>query len=73
MELAEKRGELVNAKDVEKRLRNVFALCRQRLMAIPSKARQRDATFTPQHLVLLEGLIRDALEGLADPKKNADG
>lgn len=70
MELGKKRGELVSAKEVEAKLAGVFMQCRVRLLEIPRKARQHDASLSAAHLVLLEGLIRQALEDLADPEES---
>lgn len=72
MELAERQGELVAAKDVEARLVTVFALCRTKLLSIPARARQRDPSLSGRHLVLLEALIRESLEDLAGPPAESD-
>lgn len=72
MELAKRLGELVPAKEVETKLAELFAHCRTRLMDIPRKARQHDASLSAAHLVLLEGLIRQALEDLADPEEEEE-
>lgn len=65
IELAEKRRELVPAKDVESRLVNVFAQCKTKLLGVPSRARQRDPALTGEQVSLIEALIREALEELA--------
>lgn len=65
IELAEKRGELVLAGDVEARLVNVFSSCKKKLLAVPSQVRQRDPSMTPEQVDLVESVIREALEDLA--------
>lgn len=65
IELAEKRGELVLAKDVESKLVNVFAHCKTKLLAVAARARQSDPALTDPQVELFESLIRDALEDLA--------
>lgn len=67
MELAQRRGELVPAKAIEDHLANVFARCRTKLLGVSARARQRDPSLSAQQLVLIEGLIREALEDLASP------
>jgi phage terminase Nu1 subunit (DNA packaging protein) len=73
IDLAERRGELIQAQDVEARLADVFSHCKNKLLGIPSKMRQRDPALTTDQLQLAEKLIREALEELADsdtsPKK----
>lgn len=65
IELAEKRGELVLARDVEAQLVGVFAHCKTKLLAVAARARQRDPALTGSQLELFESLIREALEDLA--------
>jgi phage terminase Nu1 subunit (DNA packaging protein) len=65
LDLAERRGELVSARDVETRIRDVFAHCRNRLLGVPSRARQRDPAITVGQIRLIEELIREALEELS--------
>jgi phage terminase Nu1 subunit (DNA packaging protein) len=65
IELAEKRGELVLAKDVESKLVNVFAHCKTKLLAVPSRVRQRDPALTGPQVELIEAAIREALDDLA--------
>jgi hypothetical protein len=67
IELAEKRGELIQAKDVEARFVAEHSRAKTKILGVPSRARQRDPTLTPAHLVLFEDLLREALEDLAEP------
>lgn len=65
IELAEKRGELMPAKDVEMRMADVFLRCRTRLLGIPARLREQDPTLSGQQLELIERLINEAIEELA--------
>lgn len=65
IELDEKRGELVLAKDVESKLVNVFAHCKTKLLAVSSRARQRDPSLTGPQIELFKVLVREALDDLA--------
>jgi hypothetical protein len=66
IELAEKRRELVLAKDVESRLVNVFAQCKTKLLGVPARCRQRDPGLTGPQIELIESLVREACEDLAN-------
>lgn len=65
IELAEKRGELVRARDIEARLADVFLRCRTRIMGVAARLREQDPTFSGTQLQLVEELLREALEELA--------
>jgi hypothetical protein len=65
IELAERRGDLVVAKEVESRLAGVFANCKRKLLGVPPRARQQDPTLTEAQLGLVDSLIRETLEDLA--------
>ena len=65
IELAEKRGELVLARDVESKLVNTFAHCKTKLLGVAARARQGDPALTESQIELFENLVRDALEDLA--------
>jgi hypothetical protein len=67
IELAEKRRELVPAKDVESKLVNVIAQCKTKLLGVAARARQRDPALTGQQVELLTDLLREALDDLASP------
>jgi phage terminase Nu1 subunit (DNA packaging protein) len=66
MELAELRGQLVNAQDVEARLITLFGGIRTKLLGIPARAAQRDPTMTPEQLAMIDDLLRECLTDLAD-------
>jgi hypothetical protein len=67
IELAEKRLELVPAKDVEARLVKEHSQAKTKLLGVPARARHQDPSLTPEHLALFEDLIREALNDLATP------
>lgn len=69
MEIAQRKGELVKAVDLEARLVGIFGGCKTKLLAVPSRARQEDPDLTAAQLALFEALIREALEDLASPAK----
>ena len=64
IEVAERREELVPVEDVESRLVAVFSQCRNKLLGVPSRARQQDPGLTMPQIALFESLIREALEDL---------
>ena len=66
LKLERERGELVLAKDVERRLVAVFTACKTRLLAIPSRARQALPELTNAGVLVIEDLVREALEELAE-------
>lgn len=65
IELAEKRGELVAANEVEGRLVSVFSTCKTKLLGVPSRARQQDPGLSAGQISTIDRLIREALEDLA--------
>lgn len=65
LDYRKRSGELVEAKDVEAQLSDLFANCRNKLLGVPSRARQQDPVLTRDQILLVEGLIREALEELA--------
>lgn len=62
----EAAGELVKASEVKAKLADVFSVCRTRLLAIPSRARQVLPHLTLSDLATIEGLVREALEDLSE-------
>lgn len=66
LDLAERRGQLVDAREVETRWATVIHHCRTKLLGITARAAQRDPTLTSEQLALFDGLLREALEELAD-------
>lgn len=66
LKFREAAKELIPARDVEARLVSVFTECKTKLLGIPSRARQALPHLTVADIGTLEGLIREALEGLAE-------
>ncbi len=72
LKFKEAAGELVPAKDVERRFVDVFTQCKTRLLSIPSRARQALPHLVPGDLVVLEGLLREAIEDLQESPDRSD-
>ena len=66
LERAEKEGELVRADEVSKTWGDLVAITRTKMMAVPSKAKQRIPEIPADAFVALEEIVREALEDLAD-------
>lgn len=65
-------GELVPASEVETSWANTLSQVRTKLLGIPTQFRQALPTLTPPDLVLLENLIREALENLVAADEGDD-
>lgn len=65
LEFRERKGELVEAKDIAKQLTDVFAICRGKLLGIPTRLRQSLPHLSAPDVAKAEELIREALEDLA--------
>jgi hypothetical protein len=72
LEYRRKAGELVNAKDIETRIADVFARCRTKLLGLPSKAKAALPHLTHADVRAIDDLVRQALEDLAEPKPAED-
>jgi len=66
LERAEKEGELVRADEVSKAWGDLIAITRTKMMAVPSKAKQRIPEIPADAFVALEEIVREALEDLAN-------
>lgn len=66
LERAEKEGELVRADEVSKAWGDLVAITRTKIMAVPSKAKQRIPEIPADAFVALEEIVREALEDLAN-------
>lgn len=66
LERAEKEGELVRADEVARKWGELVAITRTKIMAVPSKAKQRIPEIPADAFVALEEIVREALEDLAD-------
>jgi hypothetical protein len=65
LELGEKRGQLASVREIDARLANEYARAKTKLLAVPSKLRQRDPSVTLEQVELLDALIREVLNDLA--------
>lgn len=65
LDLKERQGELVDARQVEAKLVQMIATAKTRLLAVPSKAKARIPTLTVDDIEAIEELITEALEELA--------
>lgn len=61
-------GSVLKADDVKKKWGDLIAIVRTKILAVPSKFRQRDPDFTHEKYLILENLIRESLEELSDGK-----
>ena len=66
LEIARKKGVLVPAREVELRWSGLVVATRNKLLGIPSRAKQRLPHLSVADLAVLDALIRETLEELAD-------
>ncbi len=67
LELLEREGKLCLAAEVSNGMAETFRRCRDHLLAIPTRAKQQLPHLAVSDLALLDALIREALEELANP------
>jgi excisionase family DNA binding protein len=70
LERKEKEGLLVRAAEVQAKWVEVLTISRTKVLGVPSKAKQRIPDLTQDQIAILEDIIREALEELAE---NGDG
>ena len=63
---AEKEGELIRADEVTKAWGEIVAITRTKMMAVPTKAKQRIPEISADDFVVLEEIVREALEELSN-------
>jgi phage terminase Nu1 subunit (DNA packaging protein) len=66
IQLAERRGQMVSVDAVRRDTKALFALTRNRLLGVPSAFAQRLPLLAPEAAPVIEELIRDALQELAN-------
>lgn len=66
LELAERRGQLVDAEHSRAAVIEAFSLVKTRLLAVPSRVGQRVPHLAHDVVPVVDELIREALEELAD-------
>lgn len=59
-------GKLVPAEEVQRRWLSIVSLARTKILGIPSKTRQRSPEMTNEQYAILEDVVRESLEELAD-------
>ena len=64
--------EAMTDAELEARLVTLFASCKTKLLGIPSRARQADPTLSSVQVAIVESLVREALEDLAEGKLEVD-
>lgn len=65
LEYRRRAGEVLDASVVKGRMVDAFARCRTKLLGVPSRMRQQIPHLTAQDVVVVESLVREALEELA--------
>lgn len=66
IERKEKEGLLVRAADVEAKWVEVITISRTKVLGVVSKAKQRIPDLTQDQITILEDIVREALEELAE-------
>lgn len=66
LERKEKEGLLVRAADVEAKWIEVITISRTKVLGVASKAKQRIPDLTQDQIAILEDIVREALEELAE-------
>lgn len=72
LEFRERESELVEARLVEEQLASSYAQARTKLLGVPSRARQLLPHLTAADLMVLEDLVRQALEDLVEEDDEVD-
>lgn len=62
----ERMGKLVEAEEVKRKWVQVAGLVRTKVLGIPSMAKQRIPDLTSEQYLVIEAIVREALEALAD-------
>lgn len=65
VELAEKKGGLVPARDVEIRWAGIITAARTRLLELPTRVKQAVPELTPAQVELVRAMVHEALTDLA--------
>lgn len=66
LQLMKEKGKLVDVEGVRVEIAKKFSEIRSKLLGVPSRLIQRSSTVTSEDAGLVENLIREALEALAD-------
>lgn len=71
--LAERQGQVVQVDEARALVIDKFTVVKTRLLGVATRARQRLPHLSHDDVELLESLIREALEELADDEEDEDG
>jgi phage terminase Nu1 subunit (DNA packaging protein) len=63
--LAERQGELVSVDEAKAEIVERYTRAKTKLLALPSRIKQRVPGLTIEHVTLIESMVREALEELA--------
>ena len=72
LELQAKRGELVSADEARAAVIDTFAIVRTRLLGVPTRCKQRLPNLSAHDVRVIDDMVREALEELADAGDAAD-
>lgn len=65
LKLAQARGELVEAAEVERTIVDTFTRCRTKLLGLPARVKQQIPHLSADDVATINALVREALEDLA--------
>lgn len=66
LELAKRKGELLQVADARAEVESLVTEIRTKLLGVPSRARQRIPSLTASDVTVIEDLIREAMEAIAN-------
>lgn len=66
IDVAEKRGELVSVDEAESHWANVVTMIKTKILGVPSRLAQRMPRIASDVVPILESMLREALEEIAD-------
>lgn len=66
LDLKERQGELVNARAVKAKMVQMITTAKTRILGVPSKAKARIPTLTVDDIEIIEEMLAEALEDLAN-------
>jgi hypothetical protein len=66
LDVAERRGELVDANEMAEKFVEVVTVAKTKLLGVPARVKQRLPHVATEDIRLIDELVREALEDLAD-------
>lgn len=73
LDVGVRKGELVPVEEARSAVIDKFSIVRTRIMGVPSRVAQRVPHVTPADVLLIDDLLREALEELADGRDGGAG